>query len=314
MDFAQSTNFMGLRDLSVVWITRQTGFPLGQILEILRDEVLGDDTTVLLKDHLFTEPPRFVLDYLICRDSLFTKSEFLFPTVDGQLYHPTKFIKRIRKLLQEANVATSPSDPSQLCDEQYQALLNLRFQLQRPIFQNALAVVLCSYLGLRPSEVARLITTDLDFDNRLIILRQTKSQEDQELPLLSFMIEPFKAYVGHLPRYAPLFINAHRSQWDRRDVTTVVSQWGGGLGVENLTARKMRASLGAMLARLGVPPAMLSKILRHKDPATALRHYNEMEVEDIRRLLENLHRRDFLPNRQTIQDYQQMYDLLEADE
>lgn len=314
MDFASSTNFMGLRDLSIVWITCQIGFPLCQILVLLRAEVLADDTTMLLRDHLFMEPPRFVLDYLTYRDSLFTESEFLFPTADGQLYRLTKFIKRIMKLLQEANVATSPSHPSQLSDEQYQALLSLRFQLQRPIFQNALAVALCSYLGLRPSEVARLITTDLDFDNRLIILRQTKSQEDQELPLLSFMIEPFKAYVRNLPRYAPLFVNAQRSQWDRRDVTEVVSHWGEGLGVENLTARKLRASLGAMLARLGVPPALLSKILRHKDPATALRHYNEMEVEDIRHLLENLHRRDFLPNHQTIQDFQQMYELLETDE
>ncbi len=314
MDLAQSTNFMGLRDLSVVWLTRKAGFPLRQTLEILRDEVLTDSSAILVQEQLVAEPPRFVLDYMACRDALFGKSLFLFPTSDGALYRPTKFTKRIKKLLEEANMATSPSHPTELSDEQYQALLNMRFKIQRPIYQSALAVALCSYLGLRPSEVAKLITTDLDFDNRKIYLRQTKSQEDQELPLLSFMIEPFKSYVQNLPRRSPLFINAQGLQWDRRDVTEAVAQWGLEFGVEDLTARRMRASLGAMLARIGVPPAMLGKILRHKDAATALRHYNELEVEEMRRLLENLQTRQFNYDQQTIRDFQRLYDLLEGDE
>jgi len=314
MDLASSTNFMGLRDLSIAWSVRQGGCLVDDVLEMPREEVLADEGSILLREHLLTDPPIFVLDYLACRDALFPHSTLLFPTSDGLQYRPVKFFKRIKKLLEIANIPNSPSHPARLDEVQFQALLNLRFQLQRPLFQNALAVALCSHLGLRPSEVAKLVTTDLDFDNRLIILRQTKSQEDQEIPLLSFMVEPFKTYIGNLPRTAPLFINAQGLIWDRRDVTQAVSRWGRENGLEDLTTRKLRASLGAMLARLGVPPAMLAKILRHKDPATALRHYNLMEFEEIRRLLENVHSGNFRFDRRTMEDYQYWHSVLEFDE
>ncbi len=314
MDSAQSTSFRGLRELSVLWFVRDVGLSLSETLEFPRQEVLSDEKSLLINDQLLAKPPRYVLDYLSQRDAIFPQNELLFPTSDGQPYRPVKYQKRIAKLLQEAKAPTSPSHPAKLSDDQYQALLNLRFQLQRPSYQISLAAVLCCYLGLRPSEVAKLITTDLDFDNRVITLRLTKSQKDQDLPLLSFMIEPFKAYVHNLTKGDPLFINTQKLQWDRRDVTAAVSQWGKGFGVENLTSRKLRASLGAMLARIGVTPALLSKILRHQDQATALRHYNEMEVEDIRRLLENLHSRDFRFDRSGTMEFQRMYALLEADE
>jgi integrase len=69
-------------------------------------------------------------------------------------------------------------------------------------------------------------------------------------------------------------------------VTRTIANWGEERGIENLTPRKLRASLGLTLARLKVDPGLIAKLLRHKDPATALRHYISYNLEEARQFLE----------------------------
>jgi integrase len=84
----------------------------------------------------------------------------------------------MQKILVEAGAKTTPSNPKSMSEEQLQALENMRFHIQRQRDQMVLAVTLCSFLGMRPSEVARLEKRDIDFSARLLLLRETKSQED----------------------------------------------------------------------------------------------------------------------------------------
>jgi len=94
--------------------------------------------------------------------------------------------------------------------------------------------------------------------------------------MLSFLVAPLERYIRHLAdTHSPLFVNTQAAQWERRDVTAAISHWGAEHGVKSLTPRKLRASLGATLSRLKVEPALAAVILRHRDPATTLRHYNQ---------------------------------------
>jgi len=287
MDYSSSTNFIYARDLSITFCARKSNLSVKALLEAKRENLLHDRASIMLHDALISPIPEFVLDYLHTRDRLLPGAEKLFPTVDGNMYYPDKYHRRMQKILAEAGAKTDPTNPKKMTEGQYQALLDLRFGVQRQRYQMVLAATLCSYLGLRPSEVAKLEKRDIDFSSRLLHLRDTKSQEDQKIPMLSFLVEPLERYTRHLAdTQSPLFMNTQGAQWERRDVAAAIMRWGAEHGVKSLTPRKLRSSLGATLSRMKIEPALIAVILRHKDKATALRHYNERELEDARQCLE----------------------------
>jgi integrase len=302
---------MYIRDFAIMSCVRQSDLPVKRVLETRREDVLWDDESVLLQNTLIKPIPRVWGDYMSERDRLFPDSDLLFTTVDGNQYYPDKFGRRVRKLMDEAGVEATSPHPRRLTEKQYQALDKLRFNIQRQHYQIDLAVALCSYLGMRPSEVAKLEKRHIDFGAGLISLRETKSQEDQVLPLLSVFILPVRRFVRYLDRNtSPLFINTKGVKWERRDVTRTIANWGEERGIENLTPRKLRASLGLTLARLKVDPGLIAKVLRHKDPATALRHYDFEDVEEARQYLEEAqHTPGIWQNR----DYQKEFLAMYAD-
>lgn len=308
MDYSTSTNFIYTRDISITFCARKSELSVKTLLEAKRENLLHDRSSIMLHDALISPVPEFVLDYLQTRDRLLPGAEKLFPTVDGNMYYPDKYHRRMQKILAEAGAKTDPTNPKKMTEGQYQALLNLRFAIQRQRYQMVLAATLCSYLGLRPSEVAKLEKRDVDFSARLLHLRDTKSQEDQKIPMLSFLVAPLERYTCHLAdTHSPLFVNTQGAQWERRDVAAAILHWGAEHGVKSLTPRKLRASLGATLSRLKVEPALAAVILRHKDPATALRHYNERDLEEARQCLEGV---ESVSGDQFSQEYIQAYNCM----
>lgn len=317
MNLQISDKFVGLRDLSIIWLTRASEAPVDQVLSIPRDQLLIAENEVLVGDFFIPKAPETFLEYIHTRDRHFQQAAMLFPTKDGQRYAPSKFKKRLKSLFENARISNPSNTPADLTPAEYQALQNLRFAIQRPCYQSKLAVALCVYLGLRPSEVAKLIKEDLDFGNRAIRLRDTKSQENQVLPMLALFVEPLQRYVTHLPADRdPLFICSAGTIWTRRHVNHAIAEWGKEQGyTRRLTPRILRASLGAMLSRARVEPALIAKILRHRDPATALRHYNFREIEEARTVLEDLSNLSHATENATyIQEFQKYYDQLEGEE
>ncbi|MBN2147215.1 MAG: tyrosine-type recombinase/integrase [Anaerolineales bacterium] len=281
MNYATSTNFLYTRDISITWIVRDSDLPLKLVLGTRRLDVLWDHSSLLLHDVLICPTPPCWPDYIDLRDRLFPEAEPLFPTVDGNLYRPVKYLERLKKMLSDARQDTSLSHPKEMTEEQLQAVANLHFLIQRQAYQATLALAFCSLLGMRPSEVAKLEKRDVDFSARLLHLRDTKSQEDQKLPLLTCLEEPLQRYTMYLAdAYSPLFVNSKGRPWERRDASRTIAQWGVENNIRCLTPRKLRASLGSMLSRMKVEPSLVALILRHKDPATALRHYNEREIQE----------------------------------
>lgn len=318
MDCATSDKFIHARDLSIVFCGRYSDLPVKTILEARRCDVVSDSSGIVLRNKLIAPVPSPWFDFIDLRDQLFPNSEMLFPTVNGTQYYQCKFSTRIKKLLAEAGQKTSPSHPRKLTEGQFRALVNLRFRYWRQDYQRKLAAALCSFWGLRSSEVAKLEKRDIDFSARLLHLRATKSQEDQKAPLLSFMIESLECYTAYLPdTRSPLFVNMQGAQWERRDVELAITRWGTELGIRDLTPQKLRASLGAMLARRRIPPALIAKILRHKDPATALRYYNFLEMEEARYVLEKVTQDqnfELEENTVLISEYERFYRDLEGKE
>ena len=308
-----STNFMYLRELLVLFLCKKTDLDCENVLNLKVKEVLFDHSSLFVNDNLISPMPDFFSAYTKQLEYLFPATEYLFPTTTGGKFRLDKYKCRLRKLFSLVGIQTHTLAINEITDSQYIQLIGQRFKMQRPWYQMVLASNLGGHLALRPSESAKLKKRDLDFGNKLITLRATKSGgEDQVLPILSFMIGPLQKYTAYLSDSDPLFINFSGNQWDRRDVTAAIKKWGKLHGFERMTSRCLRASLGAMLSRMKVPPALIAIILRHRDPATALRHYNYREIEKTRDLLNHLEQFD-VEDEEYLKEYARLYRELEKD-
>ena len=234
MNLATSNSFIGLRDLTITYLVREMDKPLKQVLELSRDDILADRESALIGEHLVSNIPSFVCNYMHSRDNLFPGNKALFPTKDGKQYYPNQFAKRIRKLLAQADASVKPYHPKKLSIKQYKKLIGLRFGLQRHRYQMVLATALCANLGFRSSEVAGLKKSDIDFSLRVISLDDTKSQEDQESPLLSILFEPFRSFTERLSHNDHIFVNFSGNPWNRRHTRNAVQQYGEELGIIDL--------------------------------------------------------------------------------
>jgi len=278
-----------LRNLSVAWLVRSTELSQRRVLELTEADILHDERSILLEDEILSSTPVYLHEYLNRRDQVFPKTPLLFPTLAGRSFLPVKYSVQFRSLLRDAGLEGVATHPKNLSDQQWEQVERTRFEKQRGRHQVILAGTLCSFLGLRPSEVAKLIKRDMDFGGLIISLRDTKSQEDQQAPMLPFMVEPLERYTSHLAENDPLFVRLSGQQWDRKDACNSLVAYGKAIGIQGqITPRRLRATLGKTLSDSGAPPALIAKLLRHKDAATSLRHYTQTEINQVRRYLINM--------------------------
>lgn len=306
--FRCSDNDFGtMRNLVIGEIVRKTGYPLSRALELTYGDVVFDDDSIMVGNVLIQNVPTFVIDYLKRRGSVFSNTNLLFPTLDGRPLHPAKYSKQLQGMLKSVGLEEVGTHPNSLKTEHWKKIETILYQKRHTRSQVVLAGVLCAYLGLRPSEVAKLYKHDLDFAGLLITLRDTKSQVTQEVPILPFMIAPLKQYVSHLKENDPLFVTKTGLQWDRSNTHNAIVTYGKEIGLEGqITPRRLRASLGKKLSDFGAPPALIGKLLRHKDPATSLRYYMQSDFAQVRKYLLDIEENQSPSNSETENDFGQM--------
>jgi len=288
--FRCSTNDFGaVRNIAIGEYVRLTGCPLSRALELTCGDIVFDDHSIMVGDVLISEVPEFVIDYLKRRPTVFPNSALLFPTLQGKPFHPAKYSKQFKGMLKIAGLENVATHPSALSEEQWQKVQSILFQKKRAQYQAVLAGTFCAFLGLRPSEVAKLTKNDLDFAGLIINLRDTKSQEDQQVPMLDFLVEPLQHYVSHIKGDGPLFVRLTGQQWDRSDACRAVVAYTKRKGFQGqITPRRLRASLARTMTETGAAPSMVANLLRHKDAATSLRHYIQHEIGLVRDFLAHM--------------------------
>ncbi len=273
MNFQKLIEFRYLRDVVIILAVRKLNYSIPQALEINADQNL-----VFISDRdniLFRE-------YSNCRNTIFPDLSLLFPTEDGTQYLPNKFWQNIEKLLRQVGAQSLPSHLARIPSEQIDAILALKFENQRPAFQQTLASGLLGFMALRPGEVANLCEDDIDIDSMKIYLRETKSQEPQRLPIHSDLQSSLTNYLKHLKPGEPLFIRLSKKQWDRKDVYRAVGKLSIHFGLDGIYPRRIRSTVASQMLRIGIPLKDVSALLRHKDIATTLRHYaGIVEMENI---------------------------------
>jgi integrase len=280
MNFQKLNEFRFLREISIVNVVRETGNSVQKTLQMRVCD---------LPNLVSAQAIQHMKEYVSCRRSLFSNLDLLFPTENGSMFLSMKFKQNLRKLLALAGQPVSPSHPSKMTEQQIQAVLNLKFQYQRSKFQQILAASLLGFQGLRPGEVANLKKEDIDFDQKILILRETKSQEVQNAPIHQDLISPLEKYVNYLKQGEYLFVRSSKKHWTRKDVYHSAQDLGETFGIQGVNPRKLRSTAAHQMVSVGVHMNIVSEFLRHKDKATAPRHYTPVfDIELVREAMNSL--------------------------
>jgi integrase len=277
LTYLKSNEYRYFRDMSIVWLTRSSNLPLQQVLQKKLSEY--DALNKFFTNDLLTT-------FMGLREELATDEPWLFATDDGHLYQPGKFSQNIQRMLAKVGLPTKPNHPNKLSQAQVEALLSLRFSIERSGYQKTLAGALLGLQAMRPEEVAALRKKDIDLDEQNILLRETKSQKAQVASIHPDLVKPLKIYLAHLKPDESLFVTNTGSQWDRKDVHDAVGKIAGQCGLENINPRRLRSTVGHEMMRNGIRLNEVSATLRHSDEATTVRHYLHLgEIEVVRSVL-----------------------------
>ena len=274
MVYEKLNEYRYLRDISIAWLNRNSNISLHQLLQKKLSDFDG------LQDY-FTN--NLFSAYKSQRDDLPFTDDWLFPTDEGNFYMPGKFSQNITRMLARADMPTKPSHPKKMSQAQFDSLLGLRFNYQRPVYQMTIASALLGLQALRPEEVANLVKEDVDLDDQTITLRETKGQEPQVIPIHPDLLIPLRNYLNHLEPGDALFVRSTGRKWTRKDVHNAVTKIGNLYGISPINPRRLRSTVAHEMVSMGVPMNVISRFLRHKDEATAPRHYTAIqEISTVR--------------------------------
>lgn len=150
---------------------------------------------------------------------------------------------------------------------------------------DALVCKLSFWLGLRPGEFTRIRKCDVDFDREFVVLRQTKSRHDQQVPLPVPLIDELRALANPMKAEETLFKNKKGRPIDRGRVADLIKRWGVSRGIEGLTPQILRRSVATHLEDRGATPIQIESLLRHAGTSTLRRHYSVPSVSRAREAL-----------------------------
>lgn len=260
-------------------------------LQLQRTAIEPTDTNILCGRAVELPQSKMILEFLQRRDELYSESDYLFPTKNGNLYLPGKFAKRFQKLSREAGIQLDHNHPRDISHQQFEKLTALRFQYQRQRYQIILTMALLDCNALRSSEVANLRKRDINLDDGIIILEMTKAGVTQYVHIPEYLIEPLQKFTSYLSLDDPLFIKLNGNQWTRKDIYRVVKQYGQERGVKELYPRRIRTTIARKLRENGASLDEAREYLRHSELRTTRLYYAPDTVENRRHIFERYHPR-----------------------
>ena len=146
--------------------------------------------------------------------------------------------------------------------------------------------VTAAFTGLRRGELCNLTWGDVDLEERVLSVPNTKAGRRDRLPMLVEVEEALRtirpALVTPAARVFPRIPTNRRRIADFKAAGIVEQDERGRFA----DLHCLRGTLGTLLARRGVAPQLVQAILRHRDYSTTHRHYTHLDVADMRAAME----------------------------
>lgn len=152
-------------------------------------------------------------------------------------------------------------------------------------------LLLIAVSGLRPSDVAMLTISDIDWENDVIKFRQQKTEKLNELPLLLVVKGAIMEYLefGRHPCSLPFIFLTKKEPY--RNVTSAsisnrmratIRKSGIEVGTRIMGPRAFRSSVASRIQNTGHSIYVTSGILGN-NPETALKHYIRVSTDSLYR-------------------------------
>ncbi|MCZ6651518.1 MAG: tyrosine-type recombinase/integrase [Planctomycetota bacterium] len=132
----------------------------------------------------------------------------------------------------------------------------------------------------RLSEVTGLRWDDINFDNRSVTFRDTKSTEDRTIPIAessSLLDDLRKLQVQTLQDGGPFLVYADGSSTAKKRIRIL-----NVAGIPSITIHDLRRTGITRALLAGVPPITVQKLAGHMDIKTTMHYYAQVNFDDLR--------------------------------
>jgi site-specific recombinase XerD len=165
-------------------------------------------------------------------------------------------------------------EPGILYKEQYKALLYEASDDPRDY------AIIMTFLqtGIRLSELATLTLEDIDFENRLLTVRQGKGRKDRQIPLVDEEVKALRNYIRHRATELILdddivFLAKNGTSLNVSSVKAIVAKYVKKAGIrKRVSVHTLRHTFGAHKADKHMNIATLQALMGHKRKETTLKY------------------------------------------
>jgi site-specific recombinase XerD len=165
-------------------------------------------------------------------------------------------------------------EPGILCKEQYKALLYEASENVRDY------VIIMTFLqtGIRLSELVNLHVEDIDFEHRLLTVRQGKGKKDRHIPLVDEVVKALRNYLRYRNTELVLddeifFLAKNGTSLNVSTVKYLVAKYVKKAGIrKKVSVHTLRHTFGAHKADKHMSLATLQALMGHKKKETTLKY------------------------------------------
>lgn len=154
-------------------------------------------------------------------------------------------------------------------------------------------VKMLAHTGIRRFELAQLDVRDLDFDKRLIHIREGKGGKERIVPMTKELTSDLRIYLTKHPRNCgPVFVSErdpkNHGNLTPRQINNIVAEVGRRAGIANpnpryavINCHLFRHSFARLWKEQGQSIESLSKILGHTSVATTWDAYGTEDLQTV---------------------------------
>jgi len=165
-------------------------------------------------------------------------------------------------------------EPNILYKEQYKALLYEAAEDTRDY------AIIMTFLqtGIRLSELTHLKVEDVDFENRLLTVRQGKGKKDRQIPLVDDEVKALRNYIRYRATELILdddilFLAKNGTSLNVSSVKAIVAKYVKKAGIrKRVSVHTLRHTFGAHKADKHMSLATLQALMGHKKKETTLKY------------------------------------------
>ena len=129
--------------------------------------------------------------------------------------------------------------------------------------RNKAMILTFCYTGVRKQELLNLKVSDIDFERRLLFVRQGKGRKDRMIPLAERLIEPLRLQCAGKSAQDIVYTGLNP-----RSVYRVITRLAQACGLQGVHPHTLRHYFATRLVELGVNIRVIQELLGHADLST----------------------------------------------